>query len=153
MKLNYLAIPYLATLAFMFGGIINSGGIAWYETLRLPAWNPPSLAIAVIWGVIYLFAAWSLLIVWNRTPRDARFPWLMAGFAVSTAINLAWSVIFFQFHLLSLSVWAALLLGTLVLALAAAIYPHSPKAALLLAPYILWVYFAAYLNYVVAGLN
>lgn len=153
MKLNHLAIPYLATLAFMFGGIINSGGIAWYQTLVLPVWHPSSEVIAVVWGVIYLFAAWSLLIVWNKTQHDTHFKWLMAGFAISTAVNLVWSIVFFHQHLLWPSVWIALALGISVLVLAVAIFPRSRKAAFFLVPYIVWVFFAAYLNYVVAGLN
>lgn len=153
MKLNHLAIPYLAALAFMFGGILNSGGVAWYHTLVLPAWNPSAGVIAFIWALIYVFAAWSLLIIWNKTSHDKHFWWIMVGFALSTLVNLAWSIIFFHLHMLVLTVWCALLLGILTLGLAVLIYPKSPKAALLLAPYIIWVFFAAYLNYAVALLN
>ncbi len=153
MKLNHLAIPYLAILAFIFGGILNSGGVVWYHTLTLPVWNPPAGIIALIWAVIYVLAAWSLLTVWNKTPHDKRFIWIMGGYALSTLINLAWSIIFFQLHLLGGAVWCALLLGVSVLALMALIYPRSQKASLLLLPYTVWVFFAAYLNYAVMMLN
>lgn len=153
MKLNHLAIPYLAVLAFMFGGILNSGGIAWYQTLALPVWNPAAGIVALVWALIYVCAAWSLLIVWNTTPHDTRFRWIIAGFGAVTLINLVWSLVFFQLHLLQVAVYCALILGLFTLALACLVYPHSKKAALLLAPYIVWVFFAAYLNYVVAVLN
>lgn len=153
MKLNHLAIPYVATLAFMFGGILNSGGVAWYHTLVLPAWNPSAGVIAFIWAVIYVLAAWSLLILWNKTTHDTRFRWIMGGFALSTLVNLAWSIVFFHLHLFVAAVWCALLLGVLTFGLAMLIYPKSSKAALLLAPYIVWVFFATYLNYAVALLN
>lgn len=153
MKLNYLAIPYLAVLAFMFSGIVNSGGIAWYRTLSLPAWNPPAGIIALIWAVIYILATWSLLIVWNNIPHDKRFTWIMGGYGLSTVINLAWSVFFFHLHLLGTAVWCAGILGISVIALMVLIYPRSHKAALLLLPYTIWVFFAAYLNYVVMTLN
>lgn len=147
MKLNHLAIPYLAVLAFMFGSIVSSGGIAWYHTLIVPAWSPPAGIVALIWAVIYVLAAWSLLVVWNTTPHDKRFVWSMGGYALSTLINLAWSVAFFQLHLLEASVWCAGILGVSVLVLMALLFPRSPKAALLLVPYTVWVFFAAYLNY------
>ncbi len=153
MKLNYLAIPYLAVLAFMFGGILTSGGIDWYHTLVLPSWNPDAGVIALIWALIYVLAAWSLLIIWNKAPRDSRFFVSMAGFALCTFTNLVWSVLFFQLHLLSASVWCALLLGVLTLGLATLIYPRSQQAAFLLVPYSAWVLFAAYLTYIVAALN
>ncbi|MBP9817065.1 MAG: tryptophan-rich sensory protein [Candidatus Pacebacteria bacterium] len=153
MKLNHLAIPYLAVLAFMFGGILNSGGIAWYHTLMLPVWNPSAGMIVLIWAVIYVLAAWSLLIVWNTLPRDRRFAWIMGGYVVSVLLNLVWSVVFFHLHLLGAAVWSALLLGVAVLVLMILIYPRSPKASLLLLPYTAWVFFAAYLNYTVMLLN
>lgn len=153
MKLNHLAIPYLAVLAFMFGGIVNSGGIAWYHTLVLPSWNPSVDIIAIIWAAIYVLAAWSLLIVWNTILRDKRFVWIMGGFVVSVLLNLVWSVVFFHLHFLGAAVWSALVLGVAVLLLMILIYPRSPKAALLLVPYTVWVFFAAYLNYVVMLLN
>lgn len=153
MKVNHLFIPYLALLAFMFGSILISGGLEWYEALTLPPWNPPSGVIALIWAIIYVCAAWSLLIVWNTAAHDARFGWIMGGFGFSTLVNLLWSVLFFHFHLFEQSVWCSLVLGILVLALAMLIYPHSRRAAFLLLPYIAWVFFATYLTNVVGALN
>ncbi len=153
MKLNHLFIPYLVLLAFMFGGILTSGGLEWYGTLMLPAWNPPAGVIALVWAIIYVLAAWSLLIVWNKTAHDMRFRWTIAGFTLSTLINLAWSILFFRLHLLGLSVWCSLVLGLSVLGLSVFTYPRSHKAALLLLPYIAWVFFATYLIYVVGVLN
>ncbi|HWH07424.1 MAG TPA: TspO/MBR family protein [Candidatus Paceibacterota bacterium] len=153
MKLSHIAIPYLATLAFIFGGILNSGGIDWYHTLSLPVWNPSAGVIAFIWAIIYVCAAWSLLIVWDKTPHDKKFQLIMAGYAFSTLINLAWSIVFFHLHMLGASVWCALVLGLSVLALMALISKRSPTATLLLVPYVLWVFFATYLNYVVSVLN
>lgn len=153
MKLNHIAIPYLAVLAFMFGSILANGGIAWYHTLTLPAWHLEEGVIALIWAVIYVCAAWSLLIVWNKTPHDKYFAWIMGGFALGTLVNLIWSIIFFHLHLFTPSVWCAGVLGSIVVILGLAIYPRSPKAALLLVPYAAWVFFAAYLNHVVSLLN
>ncbi len=153
MKLNYLLIPYLAVLAFMLSGILNSGGIAWYLTLTLPSWNPPVTAIAIMWAVIYVCATWSLLIVWNKLPHDTNFKIILGGFALSTVLNLAWSVVFFRVHLLDASEWLALALGFSLLWLMSRIYLQSKKAALLLLPYTLWVFVAAYLCYQVMVLN
>jgi benzodiazapine receptor len=152
-KLNHLAIPYLAIFLFIFGGIITNDGIGWYYTLTLPAWNPPTALVAVIWAVIYVCAAVSLLLVWNTALRNARFNWILAGFVGSTLLNAVWSILFFHFHLFLPAKWCAVVLGFSVLLLAILAYPVSHRAALLLLPYTLWVFFAAYLNYVVMVLN
>lgn len=153
MKLNHFFIPYIAILAFLFGGILISDGITWYQSLVLPAWHPPILLIAVIWAVIYLTGAWSLLITWNKTEHDEEFKWVMAGYMFCLLLNLAWSTIFFQLHLIGAAVWCATILGICVLLLAILLMMRSPKASLLLIPYIVWVFYAAYLHHVVEMLN
>ncbi len=153
MKLNHLFIPYLALLAFIFGGIFTSGGLHWYASLTLPPWHLSNALISLIWAVIYLLAAWSLLIVWNAPDRDARVRSIVIGFGLCTLLNLAWSITFFYFHSFPGSVTLALILGVSVAILSFLIYPRSMKAALMLVPYIVWVFFAAYLNYMVWALN
>lgn len=153
MKLNHLAIPYLAIFVFIFGGMITNDGVGWYYTLLLPAWNPPTALVAVIWAVIYACAAVSLLLIWNSAPRNARFNWIIGGFVGSTLLNALWSILFFHFHLFPAAIWCAAVLGLSVLILAIVAYPVSRRAALLLVPYTLWVFFAAYLNYAVMLLN
>lgn len=153
MKLNHLFIPYLALLAFLLGGIVTSGGVTWYRTLSLPLWHPSEALITFIWAAIYALAAWSLLIVWNKTGHDKRHRVILGGFIGSLILNLLWSLAFFGAHQFGASVFLALLLGAFVLSLMALIYPRSKKAAILLLPYVAWVLFAAYLTAEVMGLN
>lgn len=153
LKLNHLAIPYLAMFVFIFGGILTNEGVAWYYSLTLPVWNPPTAIVAVIWAVIYFCAAASLLLVWNARPRNPRFNWLLGGFACSTLVNAVWSVLFFHFHLILASVVCAVILEVSVLVLMLLTYTVSRKAALLLVPYTGWVLFAIYLQYTVLALN
>lgn len=153
MKLNYLLIPYIAILGFLFGGILASGGIEWYHTLILPFWHPSDLFIAMVWVIIYVTGAWSLLIAWNKTEHDSEFPWVMAGYIFCLVLNLVWSVTFFQLHMIEAAVWSGFILGICVLLLAILLMMRAPKAALLLVPYIVWVFFASYLNHLVQMLN
>lgn len=153
MKLDNFFIPYVVILAFIFLDVFASGGVGWYETLTLPSWHPAVALISVVWAAIYFCAGWSLLIVWNKTPRDTRTRYTAVGFTVGALLNLAWSVSFFSLHLLSFAPWFALLLGANALVLIGFIYTRSKKAALLLVPYAVWVFFAAYLTYSVFLLN
>lgn len=153
MKLNHLAIPYLALVAFLFGGFATSEGISWYETLVLPSWHPSAEIIALIWALIYVGIAWSLIILWNTTPHDRGLRSIIGGFTTVTLINLIWSVVFFLLHSFLLSVICAVVLGVVVLGLSVVVVRRSVMAGLLLIPYILWVFFAAYLNYVVMLMN
>lgn len=153
MKLNYLVIGYLALLALMFGGILTSGGMVWYQALVLPAWHPSEFVIALIWTSIYVCAGLSLGIVWNTFPVGAYRRLILGGFVVGAILNLLWSVIFFRLHLLTASSICALLLGIAALLLIGFLWLRARRAALLLVPYAAWVLFAAYLAYVVLTLN
>lgn len=153
MKLNHLVILYCALLIFLIGGSAASIGIPWYTALTLPLWHPSFGMIAFIWAVIYALSAWSLLIIWNTTKHDRLFLWIMDGFAFVTLLNLVWCVFFFWHHAFIASIGTALLLGGSMLLLMTLVARRSLKATLLLVPYTLWVFFAAYIIYVVMLLN
>lgn len=152
LKLNYLAIPYIAVLIVVFGGVLINNGLAWYYTLTLPAWHPSALAIVFVWTVIYLCGAWSLIIIWNGV-RGIRFPWIISGFGILVFLNLVWSVSFFQLHLLSISLYIGALFGVSVLALMGLMWNVSKKASVLLLPFVLWIAFALCVQYSVLMLN
>lgn len=153
LKLNHFFIPYLALLAFFFASVISVSGVVWYESLSAPLWNPRTEVIALIWAVIYACVAWSALIIWNMTHRDAWFHRTVAMFVFVTIINILWGISFFALHQLSSSVWFAFVLGIAVLVLIALCVQRSVKAAFLLLPYAAWIFFAAYLTQAVAFLN
>lgn len=74
-------------------------------------------------------------------------------FAIQLLLNVLWSVIFFGMGQLG---WACVEIAALWVAIAATaflFYRHSKLAASLLAPYLLWVSFAAVLNFTIWQLN
>ena len=63
------------------------------------------------------------------------------------AFNLGWSAVFFGMEAIG---WGLVVIGGLWLLIVATMWAFSRvdhRAAFLLAPYLLWVTFAAYLNY------
>lgn len=152
LKLNHLAISYIAVLIVVFGGVLINNGLAWYYTLRLPVWHPSALVIMLVWTIIYLCGAWSLLIIWNGV-RCVRFPWIISGFGLLVFLNLAWSVSFFQLHLLSLALWIGALFGVSVLGLMMLMWSVSKRSSLLLMPFAVWIAYALCVEYAVFALN
>jgi benzodiazapine receptor len=77
----------------------------------------------------------------------------LALFLVQLVLNAVWSWLFFGLHHIG---WALVDLVALWLAIAAtllAFWAHRPLAGLLMVPYLLWVSFAALLNYQIWRLN
>jgi tryptophan-rich sensory protein len=134
------------------GGLVTDTG-PWYQALRQPAWKPPDALFAPAWTVIFALAALAGAIGWWTSPARPRREWLLALFALNAFLNVLWSILFFG---LRRPDWALLQVGALwlsILALIVVLQHSSRAAAALLAPYLLWVTFAALLNREVVRLN
>ena len=131
------------------GGFLTTIG-PWYRALRKPAWQPPDWAFGPAWTLILGMAAASGVLAW----RSGAGSWSVLGyFGAISAFHLMWSPLFFAWRRPD---WALYEIPFLWLALAATmawVYPYSPLACWLLAPFIAWVTFAARLNLEIVRLN
>lgn len=153
MELNYFIIPLITVGVAFIGSRLTSGGMKWYQTIKLPSWTPPGSMIGLVWTAIFILSAISAMIVWNSSPRDSRFWWVVALFLVNAALNVCWSYLFFNRHLVGAAATEAATLGLTVVALIILIWPLSRTAAALLLPYAAWVAFATYLTSIIWRLN
>lgn len=153
MKLNYLVIPLTTLGVAWLGSWLTNSGLDWYRTIKLPAWTPPGSVIGFAWTVIFILGAISALIVWNKVPHQGRFWWIIVVLLINAGLNIGWSFLFFNQHLIGPAVWEAGLLGLSVLVLIIFIRPLSGWSSILLMPYLAWVIFATYLVYSVWLLN
>jgi tryptophan-rich sensory protein len=124
----------------------------WYGVLRKPRWTPPNWLFGPVWTALYVSMAIAAWLVWRE--RDSHSVtvglWL---FAIQLGLNLAWSFIFFKFHSPG---WAFAEIAMLWAAIAATIMTFgriSKVSAALLVPYLIWVTYAAGLNYAIWRLN
>jgi len=91
--------------------------------------------------------------VWGRGLENEKVKTALVIFAVQLALNVAWSLLFFG---LKSPLWALIeivILWLVILVNIVSFYGISKPAGLLLLPYILWVSFAAVLNFFVFRLN
>jgi translocator protein len=125
----------------------------WYRALKQPWWQPPDWAFGPAWSVIYLLTAIAAVRVWLRmdSPRE-RTQWL-AALAANGAVNVFWSWLFFKARRPDWALAEVVLLWLSIVLLIVIARRHDALAALLLVPYLLWVAFAASLNYGVVRLN
>lgn len=153
MKLSYILIPFITFFIASFGGRLTDGGMDWYKTINLPSWTPPGSFIGAMWTVIFILATISALTVWNSFPRDSRFWMIIYLFAGNAILNVFWSYLFFNQHLLGWATLEAGILAMSVLGLIFLIWPVSVSAASLLFLYAGWASFATYVSYSVWFLN
>ncbi len=155
MKINYFLIPLVTIFVALLGSFFTELGLKdWYKTLKLPKFTPSGKIIGMVWSIIFALAAIAALIVYNSSavlPGDLRL--LTYLFAANALMNLFWSLLFFYLHMVGYAAIESAALALSVLGLILFIYPISGLAAILLAPYFLWVVFATYLTYSVWRLN
>lgn len=143
----WLAVSFSAAL---FGSQFPPA--AWYQGLAKPAFTPPDWLFGPVWTVLYAMmgvAAWQ---VW----RDKGFSGAGAALALfvgQVILNGLWSFIFFGLQRPGLAFGEIILLWLAIGATLAAFWRTKPAAGLLLAPYWLWVSFAAVLNFYLWRLN
>ena len=142
----------VSELAGVVGSVFTATAIpTWYAALAKPALNPPSWVFAPVWLILYALMGVSLWLVWQSNSRDKnKALWL---FAIQLALNMVWSPIFFGSHALGGALVAIVLLWAAIVLTILIFKKVSPVAAWLLVPYLLWVSFAAYLNYSIWVLN
>lgn len=139
--------PLLLLLGTISGMMSGSGGENyWFAGLEKPSLYPPPSTFGIVWTVLYLLMGVALAMV--VTARGAPGRGLAIGvFLVQFVLNLAWSPVFFGMQLLVPGLYLLLAIDLAVLATVVLFYRVRPLAALLLAPYLAWVLFAAVLNW------
>jgi tryptophan-rich sensory protein len=145
-----LAVAILAVeIVGASGAIFTAQGLGeWYSSLRRPAAAPPNWLFGPVWTSLFGLIGVALWLVWRQydeRPDAARVA--MGVFAVHFAFNLGWSAVFFGLQSIGWGLAVIALLWLLIVATMVAFDHVDRRAALLLVPYLLWVSFAAYLNY------
>ena len=129
-----------------FGGKLVSDSVK-------PAFAPPGLYIGSIWIVLFTLMGISLFLIWKETPSSLAARIALNFFAAQLIVNVLWSVAFFSMRSPKSGVVVIAFLWVLILINIIKFWPINRTAALLLIPYIIWVSFAAYLNYSIWRLN
>lgn len=125
----------------------------WYFDLVKPSWQPPDWLFGPAWTLIFLFAAASAVKGWRSIGAPGARRLLVAFFLLNGLLNMLWSLLFFTMQRPDWALIEVPALWASVLALIVLLWPRSRAAAALLAPYLVWVSFAAVLNYTIVQLN
>lgn len=147
-----LIVAACTTLVLGAGGALTEIG-PWYANLRKPSWQPPNWLFAPAWSVIGIMTGWAAVDAWNAAQTSGGRLTVILLFALNGALNIGWSLLFFKLHRPDWSLIEVVPLWLSIAALAAAFFPFSQQASLLLLPYLVWVAFAAFLNLTVVRLN
>ena len=118
-----------------------------------PPLAPPAWVFPAVWTVLYILMGVACWLVWKSDAARQDKKRALTLYGGQLVVNFVWPLLFFGRGWYGVSFLWLLLLLALVLAAAAAFGRIRKLAAWLLAPYILWLLFAGYLNCAIWLLN
>jgi tryptophan-rich sensory protein len=152
-NLNILLYSIIIPLLAGFTGTFFSNPRVdiWYNVLEKPSFQPPDWIFGPVWTFLYILMGIALYKIITSKAINKKSAYFL--FVFQLILNTAWSLIFFNFHLINIAFIELLVLWFFILLTILEFYKINKLAAYLLYPYIIWVTFAGLLNYFIWILN
>lgn len=133
-------------------GFLSREGMRLYEQMAVkPALSPPGWVFPIVWGL--LFALMGIGAARISSSSDDGRNRALNLFTAQLVVNFFWPLLFFNAMAFGFAFIWLILLWILVLLMILSYWRIDQLAAWLQVPYLLWLTFAGYLNYMVVMLN
>lgn len=152
-KINWKRLILITIITFVVGSFFSfftMNNMDTFKELEKPI-NVPGVLFPIVWSILYLLMSISCYIITNSNDKNKNEAIII--YAIQLIINSVWSLIFFGFGAYLLGFIWIIILAVIVIIMIAKFYNINKKAAYLNLPYILWILFAAYLNFGIYILN
>ena len=146
---SYLFWIILCEAVGILAGMFSKDGMEQYlQTVTQPSFAPPPAIFPVVWAVLYALMGVGMARVWlyGVVPEKLTAQNL---FVAQLILNFFWPLIFFNVMAFGFAFLWIILLWILVLAMLLAFWRQDTLAGFLQLPYLLWITFAAFLNFTV----
>jgi Tryptophan-rich sensory protein (mitochondrial benzodiazepine receptor homolog) len=135
----------------LLSGLITHNAMNKFNMLNKPPLAPPAVLFPIVWTILYILMGISAYLVY--TSNSIYQQKALNIYFLQLFFNFAWSIIFFGFEWRLFAFIWLVILWLLIIEMIIIFRKINPIAAYLQIPYLLWVTFAAYLNYSVYMLN
>ena len=135
-KINAITLVLLTLIVGSLASS-NTGTDTWYQGLIKSDLNPPGYVFGIVWPILYLFMG---ITAWRNIDT------IKIDFYIQLFLNAIWSWLFFSFQLPLIALFDIWLLIFINIKILFIVSKQDKIGAILYAPYILWLFFASYLN-------
>lgn len=148
----YLFFIGLSEAVGVIAGLLTRNGMEQYKLLDKPALAPPDIVFPIVWSILYALMGVSASRIYLSSTTEERDRGLKL-FYLQLIVNFFWSIIFFNLQAFGLAFIWLLFLWILIVLMIRSFARTDRIAAYLQIPYLIWVTFALYLNFMVWILN
>jgi len=149
---GFIAFVYIFALGYR-GNIMDEQGKAFYDALMKPAATPPDWLFPFVWTALFVLIGLAGYYVWNFYENDRARKWFAGLYFVNGLLIFLWPYSFFTLHSVASALYVIIALIIVIESMILLAFKTNHKAAYLLAPYLLWVLFATYMNINILVLN
>lgn len=146
-------IPLIISLAISLGigalsALLIPNAMETYANMEKPPLAPPGWLFPVVWTILYLLMGTAAYLVYitDSVKRDSALRY----YAAQLIANFGWTLIFFRLGAYRIAFFWLLFLWYLVFQTTQKFWTVKKTAGYLMVPYIVWITFAAYLNWAAA---
>ena len=145
-----IALPLLVGTV---SGLLTRNAMMDFALLEKPPLSPPAWLFPVVWTILYILMGISsyLIKVSDANPEEKSNALTLYNYQL--IVNFLWPIFFFNFGWYLFAFFWLLLLWILVILMIRSFHKINPIAAYLNIPYLVWLTFAAYLNFGIWWLN
>ena len=122
----------------------------WYSLIIRPSFSPPDWVFAPVWTTLYFMMTLAIWLFWHSTNRDMKTVYI---YFIHIIVNTTWSITFFVFHQIAISILVLIILIALIIILIKNFKRVNLISSYLMIPYLLWCCFALVLNVGIFVLN
>lgn len=179
-RLESFLLAFLITaLTASVANLFSRPDSAWYLSLNKPVFQPPDIVFPIVWGIIYILAAVSLaLVIYTPAAKsgeeqtapeetESKLKSKTKGkikqknpkqkvyilFALQALLHILWNIVFFVLQMPVIGFVLIVAYMVIVYLTIREAYSIHKWAAYLQIPHLLWLIFAAALNYMIVLLN
>lgn len=145
-----IALPLLVGIV---SGLLTRNAMMNFVVLNKPPLSPPGWLFPIVWTILYTLMGVSAYLIKTADANSEDIANALALYHYQLIVNFLWPVFFFNFGWYLLAFLWLLLLWVLVIFMLISFYKIRPLAAYLNIPYLIWLTFAAYLNFGIWWLN
>lgn len=153
-KIAVLVILILICLSVGWvGSLFTAPAIeGWYAGLNKPWFQPPSWIFGPVWTLLYILMAVAAWLIWKEGGVKKNTAPLIF-FGLQLFFNACWSPLFFGLKTPGYAFADITALWMSIIVTSVLFMRKSRIAGLLMLPYLLWVSFAAVLNFAIWRMN
>ena len=124
----------------------------WYKDLKRSSLSPPDYVFKIVWPLLYtlLTVSFFILLTDNKCLGICK---PIPFFIIQMIFNLMWTTVFFRYKMIRSALALTFIIIFFTLITFSEMIKINKIAAYLLIPYILWLFFAAYLNFYIVLKN